>query len=375
MSERILLSPPNVGEAEREAVIRAVDSGWIAPLGPEVDALEAEFCDFLGIEAGSAAALSSGTAALELAYRIKGVGRGDSILIPSFTFVATANAAAYIGAEPVFIDADEHTWNIDIERAIETIDELLAAGKPPKAVVAVEMYGTCSDWQELRNHCLAHDIALIEDSAEALGSSFNGQPAGTLGDIGVFSFNGNKIITCGGGGILISTPEVAERARWLSTQAREPVGYYEHKELGFNYRLSNVSAAIARAQLARLGDFTTRRAQIRSRYLAGLESHGIEFNPVQAGSAPNCWLTVMMTPDLTEPDALIAALDAEGIESRRAWKPMHTQPLYADAQSVGGKVAESIFDRGVCLPSGSAMTDEQVDRVIHAVDEFLKVTL
>lgn len=374
MNERILLSPPNVGDAEREAVLRAIDSGWIAPLGPEVDALEAEFCEFLGIEAGSAAALSSGTAALELAYRIKGVGSDDPILIPSFTFVATANAASYIGAEPIFIDADESTWNINIERAIETIDELLAAGRHPKAVVAVEMYGTCSDWQELRTHCLTNDIALIEDSAEALGSSFQGQPAGTLGDIGVFSFNGNKIITSGGGGILIGPPEVAERARWLSTQAREPVGYYEHKELGFNYRLSNVSAAIARAQLARLGDFTSRRAQIRARYLAGLESHGLEFNPVPADSAPNCWLTVMMTPDLVEPEQLIAALETEGIESRRAWKPMHTQPLYADAKAVGGKVAESIFDRGVCLPSGSAMTDDQVDRVISAVGKFLRAS-
>lgn len=367
MNERILLSPPNVGETEREAVVRAVDSGWIAPLGPEVDLLESDFCDYLGVESGSVAALSSGTAALELAYRIKGVVVGDPILIPTFTFVATANAAAYVGAEPIFIDADEATWNISIERTIETIDKMLAGGRPPKAVVAVEMYGTCSDWQGLRDHCRAYDIALIEDSAEALGSSFDGQLAGTLADVGVFSFNGNKIITCGGGGVLVGSPEVAERARWLSTQAREPVGYYEHKELGFNYRLSNISAAIARAQLARLDEFVSRRRQIRARYVAGLEHLGIGFNPVPERSLPNSWLTVMIAPDGIEPDRIIDSLGSQGIESRRAWKPMHTQPLYAEAMKVGGKVAESVFDRGVCLPSGSAMTDEQVDRVVSSV--------
>ncbi|MEE9414943.1 MAG: DegT/DnrJ/EryC1/StrS family aminotransferase [Acidimicrobiales bacterium] len=365
-----MLSPPHVGPSELEAATRAVKSGWIAPLGPEVDALELEFTEYLGIEEGSATALSSGSAALELAYRIKGVEAGDLVMAPTLTFVATVNAAKVIGAKTSFVDADETSWNIDTELAVEHLDALVKAGNAPKAVVAVQMYGTCSDWSALIQRCEEYEIAFVEDAAEALGSTLAGKPAGTLADIGIFSFNGNKIITCGGGGMLIADPEIAERARWLSTQAREDFNYYEHRELGFNYRLSNVSAAIARAQLARLDSMVARRREIRSIYLSVLGPLGIEVNPIPENSEPNCWLTVMLAPDGVEPDDLINYLDSRGIEARRAWKPMHMQPLYSDSHVVRGKVAEEIFERGICLPSGSAMSDEVIARVTNDLLEF-----
>jgi pyridoxal phosphate-dependent aminotransferase EpsN len=368
--DRLFLSPPDVGETERALLLEAFDSNWIAPTGPHVDAFESEFAARVGVEA--AVALSSGTAALHLALLMLGVGRGDEVILPTLTFVATANAVRYLGARPVFLDADETTWNVDPALVEEELGEREESGRMPAALMGVDLYGQCADWDAIGASCSRHGVPMVEDAAEALGATYKGRAAGGLAAIGAFSFNGNKVITTSSGGMLVSD-DVAfvDRARRLATQARDPAPHYEHSELGFNYRMSNLLAAVGRGQLRHLNEKVARRRAIKGRYRDALEGvPGIAFMPDAPSGAPNNWLTVL-TVDLAEfgagPDDVRLHLETLDIEARPAWKPMHLQPLFADSPRRGGRVAEEIFRTGLCLPSGSSMTDADVDRVVDGV--------
>lgn len=374
-SPRILLSPPDVGEAERRAVLAALDSGWVAPAGPDLTAFEAEVAAFVGRR--HAVALASGTAALHLALLTLGVGPGDDVLVATATFVASANAVAYTGARPVFVDADMATWQIDPELVATTLDARARAGRPPKALIAVDLYGQCADYTRLLAVCAAHGVPLVEDAAEALGATYRDRPAGSFGAAAVLSFNGNKIMTTSGGGMLVTDDDTrARRARFLATQAREPVTHYEHTTLGFNYRLSNLLAALGRAQLAGLPPRIARRRRINAAYRAALDGlPGVAFMPVADYGRPNHWLTCLtIDPQVAraDRDAVLKQLAADDIEARPVWKPMHAQPLYADADVVGGGCAERLFARGLCLPSGSAMTDGDIERVVASVELLLR---
>ena len=362
---RLFLSPPEVGPRERELLLDAFDSNWIAPLGPHVDAFEREFAEFVGMQ--SAAALSSGTAALHLALILLGVGPGDDVLVPSLTFVASANAVTYVGGRPVFVDSDRESWNLDPALVEDELASRFHAGRDqPAALLAVDLYGQCADWDPILASCANYGVPVIEDAAEALGATYRGKPAGSFGALGVFSFNGNKIITTSGGGMLVANdPALIERARHLSTQARDPAPHYEHTEIGFNYRMSNLLAALGRGQLEGLPAKVARRRAINTRYRAAFaDVPGIGFLPNAPFGEPTNWLTVITVDDPTPIREHLESLD---IEARPAWKPMHLQPVFADCEMRGGAVAEEVFRTGLCLPSGSAMTDADVDRVVDGV--------
>jgi dTDP-4-amino-4,6-dideoxygalactose transaminase len=369
---RIYLSPPDVADPERQMLLEAFDSNWIAPLGPQVDAFELEVADYLGV--ASTVALSSGTAALHLALLTLGVGAGDEVLVPTLTFAATANAVVYVGARPAFIDSDRTSWNIDPALLEDELAARSQQGRLPAAVVAVDLYGRCADWDAIQGSCDRFGVPVVDDAAEALGAGYGDRRAGALGACGVLSFNGNKIMTTGGGGMLVSDRrEVVERARHLATQARDPAPHYEHSEVGFNYRLSNLLAAVGRGQLRRLPAMVQRRHEINRRYREALSDvPGIGFMPAMAGSDPNDWLTVV-TLDMQKygasPEEVRKHLEHLDIEARPAWKPMHLQPAFASYPVRGGAVAEEIFRTGLCLPSGSSMSDSDVDRVAQAVRE------
>lgn len=369
---RIWLSQPDVGPFEREALLRAFDSGWIAPTGPEVDGFENEISALTGWE--GAVALSSGTAGLHLALLNVGVGPGDVVLTSTFTFVATANAIRYCGAEPIFIDSDTTSWNLSATLLSRAIVDLVSQGRKPAAVVMVDLYGQCADADAIAEICRPLGIPIVEDAAEALGATYKGRPAGTLGDIGVFSFNGNKIITTSGGGMLVCPSiETANHIRFLSTQAREPAVHYEHQHIGFNYRMSNLLAAMGRAQLARLPEFILRRREINERYRAALAEFGnVSFMPHPDWSEWNGWLTCVVFDSGAQRDTILSALAANDIESRPLWKPMHLQPVFANATSYVDGTSQDLFNRGLCLPSSSALSDDDVDRVI---DRILKALL
>jgi dTDP-4-amino-4,6-dideoxygalactose transaminase len=367
---RIYLSPPEVGDEERRMLLEAFDSNWIAPLGPDVDAFEAEFAERIGI--GHAVALSSGTAALHLALLLIGIKAEDEVLVPSFTFVATANAVRYLGAHPVFVDCSASTWQIDPDLLATELADRARRGNLPAAVITVDLYGQAADYDALAAACAPYGIPLVEDAAEALGGTYRGRAAGTFGTAGVFSFNGNKIITTSGGGMLVAdSGPLAERARYLATQAREPFPHYEHTTLGFNYRLSNLLAALGRAQLRGLDSRINRRRQINRYYreaLGGLP--GIGFMPIADYGEPNYWLTVATV----EPGAfgvdrerIRTALEEVDVEARPTWKPLHLQPVFADSTVIGGSVAAGIFDRGLCLPSGSALSEAELERIVEVI--------
>jgi dTDP-4-amino-4,6-dideoxygalactose transaminase len=367
---RIFLSPPHVGNDERRLLLDALDSNWVAPLGPHVDQFEREMAARAGVP--YAAALSSGTAGLHLALKLIGVGPGDEVLVPSLTFVATANAVVYVGARPIFVDADAGTWTVDTDLVAEELERRSRQGKLPAAVVSVDLYGQCADYDPLLAVCAAHNVPLIEDAAEALGGSYRGKPAGSFGAAAVFSFNGNKIITTSGGGMLVSRDEhLVERARYLATQAREPWPHYEHVETGYNYRLSNLLAAVGRAQLLTLDERVQRRREVNRGYRQLLgDLPGIEFMPLADYGESSCWLTcILVDPGAfgCDREAIRLACEELDIETRPTWKPMHLQPLFAGVPMVGGSVSASIFERGLCLPSGSALTDGQVEQVAAAI--------
>ncbi len=373
--QRIYLSPPDIGEAERQYVQEAFDTNWIAPLGPHVDAFEEEFCQKVG--AGYAAALSSGTAALHLALRLAGVGAGDEVLVSTLTFVASASPVVQLGAAPIFVDAERHSWNLDPQRLADFLAIRDRQGRLPRALVAVHLYGQCADLDALVEICERYGVVLIEDAAEALGATYRGRSPGSFGKCGIFSFNGNKIITTSGGGMLVSDDEeLIQRARKLATQARDPAPHYQHSELGYNYRMSNVLAGIGRGQLASLDEKVeaTRRNFFAYRdALADLP--GVEFMPEATWGRHTRWLTCLTIDEQkagVHRETIREAMVAKNIEARPVWKPMHLQPVFADALCVGGEVAEDLFERGLCLPSGSNLTDEQRQRVIEAFLEAFR---
>lgn len=367
---RIYLSPPHMTGEELGLVTEAFASNWIAPLGPHVDAFEREMADKLG--GGYAVALSSGTAALHLSLLLLGVGHGDEVWTSTLTFAATANAITYLGATPVFFDARRDSWNMDPELLAHELEQAAKTGRLPKAVVVVDLYGQCADYDRLLEACNRYEVPLIEDAAEALGASYQGKPAGTLGAMGAFSFNGNKIITTSGGGMLVSArKDWIDKARFYATQARDPAPHYQHSHIGYNYRMSNLLAAVGRAQLRVLETRVQQRRENFHAYFEALSDlPGLEFMPEADYGRSSRWLTCL----LVEPQAFGATaerirltLEAQDIEARPVWKPMHLQPVFSRCRSVGGDVAADLFARGLCLPSGSNLTAGDRQRVIELV--------
>ena len=363
---RLFLSPPHLAGTELDLVRGAIESNWIAPLGPQVDAFEQELAAATG--AADVLALSSGTAAIHLALIVHGIGPGDEVACSSLTFAASANPIVYSGATPFFVDCDD-TWLIDPTLLDEAIAARKRAGARVRAVVSVDLYGRCCDYEALDEVCARHDVVLIQDAAESLGATYRGSRSGSQASLAALSFNGNKIITTSGGGALAATDEgLLAHARKLSTQAREPVPHYEHTEIGFNYRLSNLLAAVGRAQLAVLPERVEARARINARYrdLLG-DAAGIRFMPAPDDGTSNWWLTcITVDPEAfgADREQIRVALEAEDIEARPVWKPMHLQPVFAGCTMFGGDVSARLFELGLCLPSGSAMTDEDQDRVV-----------
>ncbi|MGA7616387.1 MAG: aminotransferase class I/II-fold pyridoxal phosphate-dependent enzyme [Thermoanaerobaculia bacterium] len=367
-SRRIYLSPPHMSGREQEYVADAFATNWIAPTGPHVDAFEREFAAKIGMK--EAVAVSSGTAALHLALRILGIGPGDEVLCSTLTFAASANPIVYERATPVFIDSEERSWNIDPSLVAQELDDCARRGKLPTAVIAVDLYGQCADLDPIREVCTHHGVTLIEDAAEALGATYKGRSAGTFGLANVFSFNGNKIITTAGGGMLATDDvELARKARFLSQQAKDPAPHYEHSQIGFNYRASNVLAGIGRAQLEVLDERVAARRRIFDHYRNALSNvPGITFMPEADWGHSNRWLTcIQIDPEIfgTETEEVRLHLETQNIESRPVWKPLHLQPVFSQYRVVGGAIAERIFERGLCLPSGSAMSDDDLAFVVE----------
>lgn len=369
----IFLSPPDVGAAERELLLSAFDSNWIAPVGPDLEAFEQEFASSVGLP--YAVAVSSGTAALHLILTTLGVTAGDTVLVQSFTFGATAFAVAYTGAKPVFVDSEPATWNIDpvlVERAIVELD---LQGRKPKVLITVDLYGRCADYEQLLSICDRHQVALIEDAAEALGATTSiagkTRTAGSFGVGAAFSFNGNKIITTSGGGMVVTAnAQLADRVRYLSTQARQPVSHYEHLDIGFNHRMSNLLAALGRGQLRGLPHKVSRRRQINQIYRDGLgDLPGVSFDPAVDGRT--CWLSCLLIDPQqaggVDRQQVEARLRAADIESRPLWKPMHRQPVFADATALVNGTSDHLFTHGLCIPSGSSLTAADQERVITEI--------
>ena len=373
MGKRIYLSSPTMHGEEMRYIQEAFDTNWIAPLGANVDAFEKELATYVGIS--HAAALSAGTAALHLALKLAGVGPGDVVFCSDLTFAATVNPVSYEKGRQVFIDSERDTWNMD-PRALEAA---FARYPHPKAVIVVHLYGTPAKMEEILAICGAHGVPVIEDAAESLGATYQGKQTGTLGKYGVYSFNGNKIITTSGGGMLVSEDkEGIDKARFWSTQAREPARHYEHKEIGYNYRMSNVVAGIGRGQLKALNSHIRRKREIRAIYEEGFaDMPWVKLNPVGRGSDPNCWLTCITLEEGcgAAPVDVMDALAADNIESRPIWKPMHLQPVFGDCPIVtagGSAVDEEIYRRGLCLPSDIKMTADDQQRVIDLVRQTVK---
>ena len=374
-NRRIFLSPPHMGDYEFEFVKEAFASNYIAPLGPQVDAFEEEFCT--EIDAKYAAAVSSGTAALHLALKLIGVGHGDEVMTSTLTFIGSASPITYLGAKPVFVDCDRVSWNLNPTLFTEELKKRAYHGRLPKAVVLVHLYGQCADIEPILEVCNQYGIILIEDAAESLGASYRERSAGTFGQVGIFSFNGNKIITTSGGGMLVSdNEEYVERAKFIATQARDPSPHYEHSQIGYNYRMSNILAAIGRGQLKVLTERVESKRKIFAYYenaLGGVP--GIEFMPETEYGRCTRWLTCLtINPDKfgADRETVRLALEAENIEARPVWKPMHMQPVFKGCECIGGEIAAELFKRGLCLPSGTGMTEDDLNRVISAVLSCIK---
>jgi pyridoxal phosphate-dependent aminotransferase EpsN len=370
MTKPILLSTPHMGDRELAFVKEAFDTNWIAPVGPHVDAFEQEFSQVVG--AGHAAAVSSGTAALHLALRLVGVGAGDQVFCSTLTFIATASPITYLGAQPVFIDSDRSSWNMNPELLQDAFAKRARLGQLPKAVVLVHLYGQSADIDPILAACNDYEIPLIEDAAESLGATYRDRSPGTFGRMGIYSFNGNKIITTSGGGMLVSDdPDLTDKARFLATQARDPAPHYQHSETGYNYRLSNVLAGIGRGQLQVLTDRVAARRhnfEVYQQALAGLP--GIEFMPEATFGKATRWLTCLTIDPVAfgaDREHVRLALAQQQIEARPVWKPLHLQPVFSGCESIGGEVAEELFARGLCLPSGSNLTSEDLERVTAAI--------
>lgn len=370
MAERIYLSSPHMSEEgyEKEYVKEAFDTNWIAPLGKNVNEFENEVALRVGSKA--AAALVSGTSAIHLALKAVGVDKDDIVFCQSLTFSATVNPIIYQNAKPVFIDSDYETWNMD-PNALEA-----AFKKYPnvKAVIIVHLYGLCADIDAILEICRKHNVPVIEDAAEALGSYYKGKHAGTFGEFGVFSFNGNKIITTSGGGMLISdNVDKIVKARFWANQSRENERHYQHNELGYNYRMSNIVAGIGRGQLRVLDQRVAKKRYIFELYKRELgQLEGVQFMPINEWNEPNCWLSCIALNNKVKPLDIIKALEEESIESRPIWKPMHLQPVFAEYDYVGGDVSEKLFEKGVCLPSDTKMSDSDINRVVQIIKGLWK---
>ena len=363
MSFRIYLSPPKVGIREEELVLDALHSGWVAPLGPHVDAFENELAEYINIE--NALALSSGTAGLHLALMIAGVKAGSDVVIPTMTFAATAFAVKYLNANPVFIDSESSSWNLDPDLLEEFLEKRATAGALPAAVIVVDVFGQTANYERIEQICSKYEVPIIEDAAEALGASNGKKMAGTFGQAAVFSFNGNKIITTSGGGMLVSSdPEFTAKARYLATQARQPVPWYEHNDVGYNYRMSNVLAAIGRAQLGGLNNVIEKRKQVRLLYTDFTNSTGSAKVLQDAHwGVGNNWLTVALFESAEAPKRLMDLLAKNGIESRPIWKPMHQQPIFQSSENLLNGTADKIFSHGLCLPSSEVEHAQEVIRI------------
>jgi pyridoxal phosphate-dependent aminotransferase EpsN len=366
----ILLSTPHMGDDESTFVQAAFDTNWIAPVGPHVDAFEKEFCQVVNV--GHAAALSSGTAALHLALRLLGIEPGDEVFCSTLTFIATASPITYLGGKPVFIDSDRTSWNMNPELLKAALAQRARVGKLPKAVVLVHLYGQSADIAPILEACQQYEVLLIEDAAEALGATYKEKSPGTFGQIGIYSFNGNKIITTSGGGMLVSEDaDLVAKARFLATQARDPAAHYQHSEIGYNYRLSNVLAGIGRGQLRVLSERVAARRrnfEIYQQALGGLP--GIEFMPEATFGRASRWLTCLTINPAkfgADREQVRVALAARQIEARPVWKPLHLQPVFQGCECIGGAIAEDLFEHGLCLPSGSNLTMEDLERVIQAI--------
>jgi pyridoxal phosphate-dependent aminotransferase EpsN len=365
----ILLSVPHMSGSELEFVHQAFASNWLSTVGPHLDAFERDFEKRLGI---SAVALSSGTAAIHLGLRALGVGPGDTVFCSDLTFVASVNPVRYLGAEPVLIDSERETWNMDPHLLAAALDEYAAAGRLPKAVVVVHLFGQCANMDPILAACAPYGVAVLEDAAEALGAAYKGRPAGTLGDAAIFSFNGNKIITATGGGMLVSRrPEIVAKARFWAAQARDAGIAYEHSEMGYNYRMSNVLAGIGRAQMHVLNQRVAERRAVAFRYReAFADLPGISFMPQAPWGMHTNWLSCFLVEEAAfgcSRDGLIRSLSNAGIESRPVWKPMHLQPLYDSVPCYGRTVSDDLFRRGICLPSSSSLPAADQDFIIRQV--------
>ncbi len=374
--KRIYLSSPTMHGEEQEFIKEAFDTNWVAPLGPNVNAFEKEMAAYTG--AGHASALSAGTAAIHLALRILGVGQGDYVFVPSLTFSATCNPIVYEKAVPVFIDSERDTWNMSPEALKRAFEKYPS----PKAVIMVHLYGTCAKLDEIMEICAQHGVPLVEDAAESLGSIYKGKHTGTFGKIGIYSFNGNKIITTSGGGMLVSSEEeITKKATFLATQARDPARFYQHSQIGYNYRMSNITAGIGRGQLLHIEEHKALKRKIYRQYQeAFADIPEISMNPLNPDGDDNCWLSCMTIAqgahtsrgEKITPDMIMDALEKENVESRPIWKPLHLQPVFAPydfimAKEGEGSVAEDIFERGLCLPSDIKNTPEDMELIIETV--------
>lgn len=373
INKKIWLSSPHMGDDELRFVNEAFDTNWVAPVGPHIEGFEKDLTTYNGIP--YCAALSSGTSAIHLALIMLGVRAGDEVICSTFTFSGSCNPIAYQQATPVFIDSESETWNMDpivLERAI---DDRIKNGRKPKAIIAVHLYGMPAKIADIMKVASKHSIPVIEDAAEALGASYGGKKCGTFGDIGIYSFNGNKIITTSGGGAMVSrNAEWIQKAKFLSTQARDPAPHYEHSHIGYNYRLSNICAGIGRGQMKVLDERVNQRRKVFQFYQKHLGSiPGLSFQPEAQGSFANRWLTCITLDKKHHktPEDIRVALESENIESRPLWKPMHLQPVFKDALYYGNGVSEGLFSRGLCLPSGSNLNEEDLDRVVKIVKREL----
>ncbi|MDB5210348.1 MAG: aminotransferase class I/II-fold pyridoxal phosphate-dependent enzyme [Sediminibacterium sp.] len=375
MANRIWLSSPHMGHSEKAFVEDAFTTNWVAPLGPNVDGFEADLSKYTGV--ANTAVLSSGTSAIHLALIILGVQKDDIVLCQSFTFSASANPIVYLGATPVFIDSEEDTWNMDPVLLEASIQHYLSIGKKPKAIIPVHLYGMPAKLDEIIRIARQYDVPVIEDAAEALGSTYHNKPCGSFGDMGILSFNGNKIITTSSGGALISANEEwIKNARFLATQARDAAPHYQHSHIGYNYRMSNVLAGIGRGQMQVLDERIQQRRRNYELYYDALKNiPGIHFQPEMADSFSNRWLTCVLvdrsqTNSITREDIRLH-LEKDNIESRPLWKPMHLQPVFADAPRFVNGVSEKLFEQGLCLPSGSNLQLEDIERVLRKISEII----
>jgi dTDP-4-amino-4,6-dideoxygalactose transaminase len=369
-NSKIWLSSPHMGGTEMKYVQEAYDTNWVAPLGPNVNSFEQDIINYTGSK--YAAVLSSGTAAIHLALILLDVKSGDEVLCSSFTFSASANPIVYLGAIPVFIDSEFDTWNMCPVLLEEAIEDRISKGKKPKAIILVHLYGMPAKMDEIMDVSTKHGIPIIEDAAEALGSTYNGMSMGTLGELGVYSFNGNKIITTSGGGALVSNkPEYCEKAVFLATQARDEAAHYQHSQIGYNYRMSNIVAGIGRGQMEVLDDRVAARRTNHAYYQENLASDSIVFLQESEGYFSNRWLTCILTKSFEQREKIRMALAEENIEARPLWKPMHQQPIFEKYPVYTNGVSDGLFDKGLCLPSGSNLTKEDLNRVISIIKDLM----